>query len=99
MIDSERFKDKAFFFIDSAIEYSRKAAAFIRDSGDGAVNRIDIARLELRLERAYAVLGKRAYERLSAGEEVSPFDEGISLALDGVNRAQATLREKTEKNA
>jgi hypothetical protein len=99
MIDSERFKDKAFSIIDSAVECSKRAAAFIRDRGDGAVDRIDVARLEMRLERSYAVLGKKAYERLSIGAQVSPFDEGIALALDGVNRAQASLREKAEKNA
>ena len=90
-IDTERLKDYAYRGIDAAIEGAKKAAFIVREAGDGAIDRVDMLRLERRLERARSELGAVAFSLLEAREAVTESSPGVADAMRAVVRAMEAL--------
>lgn len=93
-IDTERFKEYAYRGIDAAIEGAKKAASFVRDTGDGAIDRVDMLRLERRLERARAELGTVVFSLLEANETVTTANPDVVAAMSAVAGALETLERR-----
>ncbi len=90
-IDTERFKEYARKGIDAVIDGAKKGADFVREAGDGAIERVDILRLERRLEDARAVLGAVTYALLVARSPVLDTDPDVAAAMEKVRTASEAL--------
>ncbi len=93
-IDTERFKEYARRGIDAVIDGAKKGAEIVREAGDGAIDRVDILRLERRLEAARAALGAVAYALLEARAPVLVSDPDIAAAMEKVRSAGEALERK-----
>lgn len=93
-IDSEGFKDYARRGMDAVIDGVKSAAGLVREAGDGAIDRVDMLRLERRLEGARAVLGAVAFTLLESGMPVTSEDPEVAAAVGKVKEASAALERR-----
>nr|WP_296828630.1 hypothetical protein [Treponema sp.] len=110
MAEKKSFKDKLFSFLDRSVESSKnifhKAGEKINDFSDKSVTRIDIARLNSKLEKLYEDLGKLTFEKREVAKKSSSdlkeFDSlysQIENLLQEIESKKLSISEGEEKKS
>lgn len=107
MMNEERrsFNDYVWNGMDAFLKFSARAGESIRDASNTAVERIDLSRIERRLERLNAELGALAYKAFADGRSLDSRDidiarimGDIAKTLYEIDRRKAMHSLSAEKN-
>lgn len=81
--DKRGFDDYVYSGMDSFLKMTSKACESLKTMNDQAIDKIDLVRLEKRVERRYALLGRAVYHPLAEGSVPDFTDpEIVSLVSD-----------------
>ena len=97
------FIDKVKDFMDKGVEVSKtaltKASEAVQDFGDKSVIRIDIKKLESKLEKLINELGSYFYDKIASenAESVYASDEKVASIIKNINEIKSQIASKTEE--
>ena len=92
MNDERRsFNDYVWDGMDAFLRFTSRAGDSIRVASNTAVERIDLSRLERRLERLNAELGALAYKAFVDGRSLDSRDISIARIMDDIAKTQCEI--------
>ncbi len=97
------FMDKVKDFMDKGVEVSKnalsKAGEAVQDFGDKSVTRIEIKKLESKLDKLICELGSYVFSKFTSEnvENVNVSDEKIASIINSVNEVKSQIASKTEE--
>ena len=98
----EDLKKTFFTYLDRGVEVSKKglksAGSAISDFGDKSVKRIETAQFKLKLEKAYAALGKTVHSQLGEkdSDSTSDSDEIVVAQMAEIDRLLSEIAKLEE---
>ena len=97
------FVDKVKDFMDKGVEVSKtaltKAGEAVQDFSEKSVIRIDIKKLESKLEKLINELGSYVFDKISCenAESVYASDEKVASIIKNINEVKSQIASKTEE--
>lgn len=97
------FMDKVKDFMDKSVEVSKsaltKAGEAVQDFGDKSVIRIDIKKLESKLEKLINELGSYVFDKFNSenADSVYASEEKIASIIKNINEVKNQIASKTEE--
>ena len=93
MMNNERrsFNDYVWNGMDAFLRFTAGAGNSIRVASNTAVERIDLSRIERRLERLNAKLGALAYKAFADGRSLDARDIDIARIMDDIAKTQCEI--------
>ena len=97
------FMDKVKDFMDKSVEVSKtaitKAGDAVQDFSEKSVIRIDIKKLESKLEKLINELGSYVFDKFNSenAEFVNASDEKVASIINNINEVKSQLASKTEE--
>ena len=97
------FMDKVKDFMDKSVEVSKtaitKAGDAVQDFSEKSVIRIDIKKLESKLEKLICELGSYVFDKFNSenAESVYASEEKIALIIKNINEVKNQIASKTEE--
>lgn len=89
--EKDSFDEFMYRGLDSLLKMTARAGDSIRVASNRAIDKIDYARLEKKLVRLYADLGRLAYANLSLGLDLECSDEKSSDLINEIDSVAAEL--------